>query len=43
MLFDCQSTLQPDKTALVTELKKTLNKGEYSFLEKKPLKGSNYC
>ena len=38
MLFDGQSISQPDKTALVTELEKTLNKVEYIFEKESPLK-----
>ena len=38
MLFDGQLTSKPDKAALVTELKKTLNKEEYSFTKESPLK-----
>ena len=38
MLFHGQSVSKPDKTALVTELEKTLNKVEYSFKKESPLK-----
>ena len=38
MLFDGQSTSKPDKAALATELEKTLNKEEYSFIKESPLK-----
>ena len=37
-LFHSQSISKPDKTALVTELEKTLNKVEYSFKKGSPLK-----
>ena len=38
MLFDGQLTSKPDKAALMTELEKTLNKKEYSFIKESPLK-----
>ena len=38
MLLDSQLTSKPDKAALVTELEKTLNKEEYSFMKESPLK-----